>query len=148
MKNTLFHILSWSTYALIVASDKIAAALIWLIAWSSGILRWLIANGGQALMRKFTPEQFEEVQAQMELENQQTELELLSTVSKLKEDAIERGDWTDSHTEAINAIGNALLNECDWDEDHVHQYLREVVESIPGLNYGQVDDEDDDDLLY
>lgn len=143
MKNTLFHILSWSTYALIIASDKIGAALIWLVAWISGITRWAIASGGQALMRKFTPDQFEEVQAQMQLENQQTELELLSTVSKLKEDALERGDWTDSHTEAIEAIGNALVNECDWEEEHVHQYLKEVVESIPGLNYGlDYDDED------
>ncbi len=140
MKNTLFHIISWSTYALIVASDKIAAALIWLIAWASGITRWLIANGGQALMRKLTPEQFEAVQAQMQLQSQQTELELLASVSKLKEHAIETGDWTDDHTEAINAVGNALLNECDWDEEHVHQYLKEVVESIPGLQYGTPED--------
>lgn len=143
MKNTLFHILSWSTYALIIASDKIAEALIWLTAWSSSILRWLIANVGQALMRKFTPEQFEEVHAQLALENQQTELELLTSVSKLKEHAIETGDWTDDHTDAIEAIGNALVNECDWDEEHVHQYLKEVVESIPGLSYGEDDDDED-----
>jgi hypothetical protein len=140
MKKTLFHIISWSTYALVVASDKGAAALTWVIAWSSAISRWLIASGGQILMQKFTPEQWEEVRAQIQLESQQTELELLSSVSKLKEHAIETGNWTNDHTDALTAVGNALLNDCDWDEEHVHQYLKEVVESVPGLKYSTPED--------
>ena len=87
-------------------------------------------------MEKLTPEQLNEVQRQIEFEAQQAELKLLSSASELKEHAVDTGEWTESHTEALNAIGNALLNDCNWEEQHVHDYLRRVVESEPGLQYG------------
>ena len=71
-----------------------------------------------------------------ELETQQLELRLLTSAAQVRDHAKETGDWTDHHSEAINAIGEALVSQLDWEEDSVHQYLREVVESIDGLEYG------------
>ena len=74
-----------------------------------------------------------------ELTIQQTELDLLTSASKVRDHAAETGDWTDRHSEALNAIADALVLEMMWEEDAVHQYLREVVESIDGLEYDAED---------
>lgn len=74
-----------------------------------------------------------------------TELEILMTVSKVKEDALSIGVWKENHSMALNELGSRLYNECDWEEDQIHRYLRMVVESIPGLIYATSDDEDDED---
>lgn len=126
--------------------------LVFLNAWSKvgaaklGVLLMNLAMPGE--MDRLVEEQ----EAQEELEQQATELELLSNATKLKEHAMKIGDWTDDHSEALNAIGNALLNECDWDEEHVHQYLKDVVENGTGLSYHSsfdgFDDDDDDDAPW
>ena len=54
----------------------------------------------------------------------------------MRDHAKDMGDWTEQHSDALEAVGNALLNECDWEEESVHQYLKQIVESIEGLEYG------------
>ena len=148
MKKLLFDAVAIGSFATIFLIDKGVQALVWLVAFLGGVSRTAVAKLGIYLMKKVDEERFEEQlaeeEAQLELEQQATELELLSNATKLKEHALESGDWTDQHTEALNAIGNALLNDCDWDEDSVHQYLKDVVESGTGLSYGRESDEDDD----
>lgn len=70
-----------------------------------------------------------------ELERQAMELRLLASASQVRDHAKETEEWTDRHTEALNAIGDALVGEMGWEEDSVHQYLKEVIESIDGLEY-------------
>ena len=139
MKPFLFSAISRTTYAIIWVLDQSVNLFARIVAYVAGALRWLVAKTGQFLMEKLTPEQFNEVQRQIEFETQQAELKLLSSASDLKEHAVDIGEWTESHTEALNAIGNALLNDCNWEEQHVHDYLRRVVESVPGLQYGHQD---------
>jgi hypothetical protein len=73
------------------------------------------------------------------LKNQQTELKLLGSAVTIRDHAMKTGDWTDHHSEALQAIGNNLQNEFKWEEDAIHQYFKEVVETIPGLDYGADD---------
>jgi hypothetical protein len=68
-----------------------------------------------------------------ELEMQTMELKLLESSYKVRDHAKETGDWTDQHTEAIEAIGTALHTELGWDEDSVMHHMQSVVQSIPGL---------------
>lgn len=143
MKPALFRAISVSTYALIWLNDRLAVAMVWVIAGFFACIKWLVANIGQFLMRKLTPDQLAEIEGQLQLESQQTELELLSTASQLKDHAVENEEWTEEHTEALNMIGNALLNDCNWDEDAVHGWMRRMIESVPGLSY----EEGDPDLL-
>ena len=74
-----------------------------------------------------------------ELESQAMELRLLSSANQVRDHARETDDWTDRHTEALNAIGDALMVEAGWQEESVHQYLKSLVESIEGLEYGTDD---------
>lgn len=71
----------------------------------------------------------------LELHVQHMELQLLSSASKVRDHANNSDGWTDHHTEAINAVGQALVEECDWDEEDVHTYLKSIVESVDGLSY-------------
>lgn len=70
------------------------------------------------------------------------ELNLMSVAVNLRDDALEKGGWSDDHTEVLNQIGEALVTELDWKESSVHKYLKSVVESIEGLEY----DLDENDL--
>ena len=74
-----------------------------------------------------------------ELASQAMELRLLASANQVRDHARETDDWTDRHTEALNAIGDALMVEAGWQEDSVHQYLKGLVESIEGLEYGTDD---------
>lgn len=74
-----------------------------------------------------------------------TELEILMMVSKVKEDALNVGFWRENHSMALNELGSRLYNECEWEEDEIHRYMRMIVESIPGLTYAITDDDEDED---
>lgn len=94
-------------------------------------------------MRKLYGDLLSEAEQAIELQAQSMELQLLSKASELKDNAIAIGDWTEHHTIALNAIGKALLEDCQWDEVHVHAYLKDVVESVPGLFYQAGEDDDE-----
>lgn len=149
MKKLCFNIVAWSGYALIYAINYLYALSANFFTILVSLLRTGIAKFSVMLMKQIDAEAYQqnldEEAAARELEKQSAELELLSNATKLKEHALETGEWTEEHSEALNAIGNALLNSCDWDEDDIHQYLKEVVESGTGLFYerGEGDEYDD-----
>jgi hypothetical protein len=149
MKKLLFNGVAVTIFWLIQALDFTLRAIVWLESVLVALLRVGVAKLGLALMiaidKQAYEDTIEEARAAEEMEQQTTELELLSNATKLKEHALETGEWTDDHSEALNAIGNALLNDCDWDEDDIHRYLKEVVESGTGLSYerGEGDEYDD-----
>jgi len=73
------------------------------------------------------------------------ELEILGAISHVKQSALDSKVWSENHSKALNILGNRLFQECDWEEDRIHDYMRRVVESIPGLGYAVGSDDDDDD---
>ena len=70
-----------------------------------------------------------------DLKLQQTELNLLNAASQVRDHAKETEEWTEKHTDAINAIAESLIVHFGWEEGHVNQYMKEVVESIDGLEF-------------
>ena len=98
------------------------------------------------IMQKLDPETMKSYELSQELLSrtaipsetriQNTELKLLEAGYKVRNHARDTGEWSDDHSEALNAIGDALLNECSWPEPKVHEKLKEIVESIEGLQYG------------
>ena len=120
----------------------VGAFLINSIHWISGLMTSIIGNIGGFLMRTIDSQRLEvydtllrAAQEPNELDQQNMELRLLASASQVRDHAQETDDWTDRHTEAINAIGEALITEAGWDIDHVDRYLKELVESIDGLEY-------------
>lgn len=122
----------------------ITAAIINLITAFSDFAKVVVAKTGWFLMGLVDREKIKAYneyveaasapQEENQLQSQQTELNLLSAASQVRDHAKANGEWTDSHSEAIEAVGNSLL-DLGWEEGHVHQYLKQVVESIDGLTY-------------
>lgn len=145
MKSFLFESTVRVTYFLVWAVERLGAVAVFIPLWTTHKLKWLVATIGHAIMMSLDAERVDTVEAEAEMESEakavNDELSLLTTAGKVRDHAQETGDWTDYHTEAINQIGEALLNHCEWEEEAVHQYLRGVVESIEGLEYQIPDDE-------
>lgn len=125
---------------------QVSAALIWLINFINTVSLKVVGNIGYFLMRLIDSDRvdvYEKLLTASEepsaLSSQTMELKLLASATQVRDHARETGDWTDQHTEALNAIGDALMAEASWKEDSVHQYLKELVESIDGLEYGTGD---------
>ena len=122
-----------------------SAWLIWLITFVNTVSLKVVGNIGYFLMNLIDKKRVEmysqllegfEQPGMSELESQAMELRLLASANQVRDHAKETEDWTDRHTEALNAIGDALISEAGWQEDSVHQYLKGLVESIDGLEYG------------
>jgi len=130
MKNFLFQAVAQVSAFFIQLNLRIA----------TGLNSW-IGRIGYALMnlidkkRLSVYEQMAEPEVISELSIQQTELNLLNAASQVRDHSREMGEWTAQHTEAINAIADSLVLELGWEEGHVNQYLKEVVESIDGLEF-------------
>lgn len=139
MKNFLYNAIAQMSARQILAFDWIHSKVLFVHVFLYGSIRVLMASIGYFLLnlidKKKTVAAEEMVENAEELKMQQLELRLLAAASQVRDHAEETDDWTDQHTEAISAIGDSLLNELGWEEDNIHQYLREVVESIDGLSY-------------
>ena len=118
------------------------------LSWLYQISLQVLGTVGVAFMRFIDPDRLEAYEAlmepnsqedQSELKKQNLELQLANAATQVRDHAVENDDWTDHHTEALNAIGDALLNEIGWKEESVHRYLKSVVETIDGLEYGTDD---------
>lgn len=138
MKNLLFETTTRFTYALIWFSDRFFAFPVAFLMWLQSLARVSVANVGYFFMKKIDESRCKMVEDESqedstELKTQSMELKLLESSYKVRDHAKEIGDWTDHHTEAIEAIGNALLLDIGWDEQSVQQHMKSVVESIDGL---------------
>jgi hypothetical protein len=129
---------------LFVAVTRLFAFQIAAVQWVSNLLLSVLGNVGYFFMKLVDSERLGVYNAVLdsegkpnELEQQNMELRLLASASQVRDHAKETDDWTDRHTEALNAIGDALIVEAGWEEDSVHRYLKELVESIDGLEYGK-----------
>jgi len=135
MRKLLFQIISASFATAIVA-----------VQWSSTLVLKILGTMGHWMLRLADPGRlalYDSISDQdgqpSELEVQNMELRLLASAVQVRDHAKESGDWTDRHTEALNAVGEALVVEANWEEESVHQYLRSLVESIDGLEYNLED---------
>ncbi len=122
---------------------QVFAFQIAVVSWVSNLLLRILGNVGYFFMKAIDNRRLEvysnlqKAQDQGgELQMQSMELRLLASANQVRDHAKETEDWTDRHTEALNAIGDALIAEIGWEEESVHQYLKSLVESIDGLEYG------------
>jgi len=139
MKNFLYNAIAQVSARQILVLDWIHSKLLFVHVYLYGLIRVLMASVGFFLLNLIDKEKTQKAQETLanaqDLKLQSLELRLLAAASTVRDHAEASDDWTEEHTEAISAIGDALLNELGWEEENIHQYLREVVESIDGLVY-------------
>jgi hypothetical protein len=141
MRQSIFNAVVRVTELSIKLSDWIFAIPTWVVLNLGLFSRSTIAKIGLFGMRMIDRDQLEAIQELNEVEgeqlhSQQTELELLSAASTIRDHYMETGEWTPEHTMALEAVSNKLLNDCGWEEDDIHAYMRRVVEADgTGLSY-------------
>ena len=134
MKKLAFDIVSSASVRIIHASDWVFDKLAAVVVFLAEFHRRGFATVGMLLMNLIDKERVENAESQIEARAADLELKLLNAAIQVRDHA-EQSDWTDQHSEAIEAVGNALLNDCGWDDDSVHFWLKDLVETIPGLNF-------------
>lgn len=147
MKSFFFNSVSVVCYSIANIIDFLFEIICNVLDFASKVLKFVLFSSGRLLMRLIDNEKYKEIEEQIQLKKQSSELKLLDAISKLKNNAIEIGDWTEKHSETLENLANALHEECGWKENDIHNYLRNIVESVPGLQYGVPPESTMDDLL-
>jgi hypothetical protein len=144
MKRFFFESIARIGKWLIVGLSEISELLCLGVEKLFEIFVWIVANIVKLLLSAIDKDRVEHAEQALDQSVMSRELEILASISAVKEDALASKYWSNNHSEALNVLGNRLLNECDWDEERIHDYMRRAVESIPGLGYmvGSEDDED------
>lgn len=150
MKNWLFDNISDIGENLIHGFQIIASALLSVTAFVFNNLIRITANLFKVTLWFIDGQRVDHAEHVIEQMSINNELEILMNVTRVKEDALERKAWTNNHSLALNELSSKLYNECEWDKQRIHEYMRSIVESIPGLSYvaGDDEDEDDDESIY
>jgi hypothetical protein len=135
MKQLLFKTTAVVIGSLISANTSIGNAITTVVAFVFNAVNEVLRGAGKKLMNVIDSERFQHIELTTDQYSELTELNLLMAANKVKEDALRGRTWTVMHTMAMNRIGTALHNNCGWDPPRIHGYLRQVVESIPGMVY-------------
>jgi hypothetical protein len=140
MKQLLFKTTAVVIGSLISANTSIGNAITSVVAFAFNAVNEVLRGIGKRLMGFIDSERFQHVELTTDQYSELAELNLLMAANKVKEDALRSRTWTMMHTMAINKIGSALYSNCGWDPPRIHGYLRQVIESIPGMVYCAGDD--------
>lgn len=144
MKQLLFKTTAIVIGSLISANTSIGNAITTVIAFAFNATNEVLRAVGKWLMNQIDSERLEHIEITQDQSEELTELNLLMQVNRVKEDALRARVWTMMHTMAMNKIGTALHNNCGWEPARIHGYLRQVIESIPGMVYSAGDEYEDE----
>jgi len=145
MKRHLFDIVAFLGKVVIETLHNVCECLTAGIDTVFNFFVWILANLTRVILSLIDAERMDHAESVIEQYSMNRELEILGAISKVKEDAVERALWTPNHSNAMNILGNRLFRECDWETGRIHEYMKRVIESIPGLGYQVGNDDDDDD---
>lgn len=136
MRQLLFAAFRTISLASLTVIDFLYSKLAMVHQWIYLNLREAVSAFFYYLMKWLAPEEVEAVEAQVKDKAITVELGLLNAATLVRDNAMLIGSWEEEHTIALESIANALLNDCGWDEVDIHSYLKEVVEVVPGIDYG------------
>ena len=145
MKYFLFRTIATLTAALIGLNLSIGNGLTSIIANIFNSFNSIIKYIAENILIFIDKDRYAHVSLAASQSFELNELNLLMAANKVKEDAVKNKTWTIGHTIALNKIGNALHISCRWEPARIHRYLKDLVESIPGMVYMSGGDYDEDD---
>ena len=135
MKLFLFKMVGFLTGLSITASLAVGNAIGSTVAWFFNSLNMVFKAIGERLMLWIDEDRYLHASATASQIEGLTELNLLASATRVKEDALINRVWTSGHTMALNRIADGLHRSCGWEPARIHGYLRPLVESIPGVGY-------------
>lgn len=135
MRSFLYNLVTRLCVLYAMVSDWLFPRLANLLLASSVWVKIKVATIAMSLVVRIDPERVEQERQEIKETKSRNELSLMQAAIKIKEHALENGGWSDSHTEALSDVGTVLMNECDWEEERTHEYLAEILNGLPGLEW-------------
>lgn len=135
MRSFLYNLVTRLCVLYAMVSDWLFPRLANLLLASSVWVKIKVATIAMSLVVRIDPERVEQERQEIKETKSRNELSMMQAAIKIKEHALENGGWSDSHTEALNDVGTVLMNECDWGEERTHEYLAEILNGLPGLEW-------------
>lgn len=95
----------------------------------------LFVNGriGWIVLSVIDSKRLHHAQAAVEQCEEMSELNILSNIIQVRNNALKSGRWNEEHEDQLNFLGNVLANEHDWEVEDVERYLYEVIETGPSV---------------
>ena len=87
-----------------------------------------------AILRIIDRERMDHAISAIQQNQEMTELNILTSIDEVRNDAVRHGVWSDDHTGQLNFLGTMLYNNHDWEEEQVYRYLHEVIATGPDIN--------------
>jgi hypothetical protein len=140
VKRFLYEVSASFLSGLIVANSTIGNVIIDVLGRCFSFFSFLLSKVSVFVLTSIDKERYDHTASVIQQSKQLTELNLLKAAVEVKEDAVRNRVWTMQHTAAINRIGNILHFQYGWEVTRVHGYLRQIVESIPNMTYGAMDE--------
>jgi hypothetical protein len=147
MRALLFDLVAQVAGHLISGIIKVGQALFAIQNYIWKFLIWLFSGITRAVLYSIDKEKYKYTMQLVDQAVMVHELTLLNKANQVKSDALQSG-WTDTHSIVIGEIRERLHIECGWALKRVDTYMKEVVESVPGLQYlveGNSESAEDDD---
>lgn len=135
MKSLLYDTIARSCLLFSTIVDSVARFLVNTIVKLLTATKISYASFCMFLLKITDKKRLEIEKEDLERGNAMLELALMQAAVRIKESAVEHDEWTQDHSNALNMVGIRLIEECDWEADSVHKYLKPLVESVPGLEY-------------
>lgn len=140
MKQTLFNLIGSTSGNVVRFNMTVGEFLASAVARLFNLLNFCVIWVARLAMNTLDEDRLKYVESVTLQQRELGELHLLNAATKVKDDALSKKMWTAGHTVALNRIAANLHYGCGWEPPRIHQYLREVVESIPGVVYTAGDD--------
>lgn len=99
-------------------------------------VQWFVAGIGARLMLLTDKERTEYETACVEQEADLHELKILAATLAVKEHALAVGGFDEAHGPALAMAANALVEQCDWDDESVMDWFGALVMDENGENLG------------
>lgn len=117
--------------ALFAAITRIHFGLINRIKDSADLLIAMITAFSNSTLRIIDKDRMNHAESTVDQYETISELQTLTNIEQVKNDAISIGEWNEDHEVKLNFFGNILCNEHDWEVEQVERYLHAVINEGP-----------------
>lgn len=121
-------------YAIFVVFSRINFILLNKIRMTAEMLSCITNMFTSSLLKIIDSDRMKHATSAVEQNQEILELQVLSHIFDVRNDAVKRGQWDEDHEGKLNFLGNLLCNEYDWEVEEVERYLYEVIETGPAVN--------------
>lgn len=122
MRNFLFVIFARANHLVSVFIESIADFAV-----------FLNSELGCLVLKMIDKERLNHAQQVSEQQEEIGELEVLSTISKVIDDAVQKGSWAEEHQQNINHFANVLFHEYDWGQHVIQETIGKMITDAEAL---------------